>query len=61
MYNRKFNIKKDFTELNDLENIIFPLINNMEYKDALNDDEIKYKKDFLKNYVRIIFFNQWKT
>lgn len=60
MYNRKFNIKKDFHELNGLENEIMPLIDKMEYSNAIDEDENKYKKDFLKNYVRILFFNQWK-
>jgi len=45
MYNRKFNIKKDFSELNNLENSILPKIENQD----------------IKNYVRNIFFNQWKT
>ena len=45
MYNRKFNIKKDFSELNNLENNILPKIENQD----------------IKNYVRNIFFNQWKT
>jgi len=61
MYNRKFDIKKDFKELNDLENEIIPLIDKMEYKDALNEEENKFKKDLLKNYVRIIFKNQFKN
>ena len=45
MYNRKFNIQKYFGELNKFENEILP----------------KIKDDYLRNYVRIIFFNQWKT
>lgn len=60
MYNRKFDIKKDFKELNDLENEIIPLIDKMDYKNALNEDENKYKKDLLKNYLRVIFYNQFK-
>lgn len=60
MHNRKFDIKKDFKELNELENIIIPLIDKMNYENALNEEENKYKKDFLKNYVRIIFNNQFK-
>ena len=60
MYNRKFDIRKDFKELNDLENEIIPLIDKMEYKNALNEDENKYKQDLLKNYLREIFYNQFK-
>jgi hypothetical protein len=60
MYNRKFDIKKDFKELNELENTIIPLIDKMEYKEALNEEENEYKKNLLKNYVRIIFQNQFK-
>ena len=33
MYNRKFNIKKDFSELNELENVILPQIKNDEVND----------------------------
>ena len=60
MYNRKFDIKKDFAELNDMENEIMPLIDKMNYENALDEDENKYKKDLLKNYVRILFMNQFK-
>jgi hypothetical protein len=60
MYNRKFDIKKDFKELNDLENEIIPLIEKMDYRNALNDEENQFKKDLLKNYIRIIFHNQFK-
>jgi len=60
MKNRKFDIKKDFKELNELENEIMPLIDKMSYENALNQDEEDYKKQLLKNYVRIIFFNQFK-
>ena len=44
MYNRKFNIKKDFSELNDLENEILPQIQSEE----------------VREYIRKIFFNQYK-
>jgi hypothetical protein len=44
MYNRKFNIKKDFHQLNELENEIMPLI----------------ESEKVKNYVRRIFNNQYK-
>ena len=60
MKNRKFDIKKDFQELNDLENEIIPLIDKMTYKNALNQEEDDFKKQLLKNYVRIIFHNQFK-
>lgn len=60
MKNRKFDIKKDFAELNDLENVIIPLIDKMDYKNALNEDESKYKRDLLKNYIRILFQQQFK-
>jgi len=60
MYNRKFNIKKDFSELNEMENVILPLVDKMTYENALNEDENEYKKNLLKNYIRIIFLNQFK-
>lgn len=44
MYNRKFNIKKDFSELNELENEILPQIQSEE----------------VREYIRKIFFNQYK-
>jgi hypothetical protein len=61
MKNRKFDIKKDFSELNEMENVILPLIDKMEYKNALNEEENQYKKDLLKNYIRVIFNNQFKN
>ena len=60
MYNRKFDIKKDFSKLNELENTIIPLIDKMDYKNALNEADNKDKKDLLKDYVREIFNNQFK-
>jgi hypothetical protein len=51
MYNRKFNIKKDFYELNKLENVIIPII-----RDIKNETE----KAILSEYVRKIFDNQYK-
>ena len=52
MNNRKFDIKEDFAELNEMQNKVLPML-----------DEIKdqHKRDTLKNYIRIIFFNQFKT
>jgi hypothetical protein len=44
MYNRKFDIKKDFQELNEMENVILPQVKN----------------ENVKNYIRKIFINQWK-
>jgi len=49
-YNRKFNIKKDFSEVNEFENVIIPMIKN-----SCNIDAKK-----LEDYARKIFFNQWK-
>ncbi len=60
MYNRKFDIKKDFSKLNELENTIIPLIDKMDYQDALDDSQSEEKRDLLKNYVREIFNNQFK-
>lgn len=61
MKNRKFDIKKDFQELNEMENEIMPLIDKMNYQNALNEEENQYKKDLLKNYVRTLFTNQFKN
>lgn len=60
MKNRKFDIKKDFSELNEMQNEILPLIDKMNYQNALNEEENQYKKDLLKNYIRILFENQFK-
>lgn len=51
-YNRKFNIKKDFSELNELENKILPLIRN----------EVKNKESelLIRTYLYKVFSNQWK-
>ena len=51
MYNRKFNIKKDFSNLNEMENQMFPII------DKLNGEN----KSVLKTYIKKIFLNQYKT
>ena len=61
MKNRKFDIKKDFQELNEMENEIMPLIDKMNYQNALNEEENQHKKDLLKNYVRTLFTNQFKN
>jgi len=51
MYNRKFNIKKDFHALNEMENEILPICN--EIKD-------EGERNALKSYIRKIFDNQYK-
>lgn len=51
MKNRKFDIKKDFAELNEMENKVLPM---------LDEIEDQYKRDLLKNYIRILFKNQFK-
>jgi len=61
MKNRKFDIKKDFHELNELENEIMPLIDKMDYQDALDDGESENKRNLLKNYIRALFHNQFKN
>lgn len=52
MYNRKFNIKKDFHELNHLENVILPMVKN----------EVKNKENelLIRTYIQKLFFNQYK-
>lgn len=50
-YNRKINIKKDFSEVNEFTNVIVPMIKN-----AFNKDDAKK----LEDYTHKIFFNQWK-
>lgn len=60
MKNRKFDIKKDFSELNEMENKIFPLIDKMDYEDAIDDLESEEKRNLLKNYIKTLFFNQFK-
>lgn len=52
MHNRQFNIKKDFHELNELENKILPMIKN----------EVKNKESelLIRSYIYKIFMNQFK-
>lgn len=53
MQNRYFNIKKDFFEVNEFENYILPKIDSADW--------IKQEdKQIVKDYMRKIFFNQWK-
>lgn len=51
MYNRKFDIKKDFHEINELENRIMPIVQKIKDED---------EKEILTEYLREIFNNQWK-
>jgi hypothetical protein len=53
MFNRKFAIKKDFSNLNELENEIYPKIRNATFKTV---EEKKQVMDFIYK----IFNNQWK-
>jgi hypothetical protein len=43
-----------------MENEMMTLIDKMNYQNALNEEENQYKKDLLKNYIRILFHNQFK-
>jgi len=52
MYNRKFDIKKDFEKLNKFENVIKPLINSIPNEE---------NKKIVLEYVREIFNNQFKN
>ena len=53
MKNRYFNIKKDFQELNNFENVILPMINNAKFEDI-------EQKEKVISWSRDTFFNQWK-
>ena len=46
MEKRKFNIKKEFSELNDMENKVFPMM------DEIMDQN---KRDIMKNYISRLF------
>ena len=54
MHNRYFNIKKDFYEVNNFENVILPIINKAKF----NSEEDKTQ---IINWCRKTFFNQWKS
>tara|TARA_R100001594_G_scaffold72210_2_gene106859 strand:+ start:343 stop:522 length:180 start_codon:yes stop_codon:yes gene_type:complete len=54
MHNRYFDIKKDFYEVNNFENVILPIINKAKF----NSEEDK--KEII-NWCRKTFFNQWKN
>ena len=53
MFNRYCNTKKDFHLLNEHANIINPIIRKAKFKN-------KEEQELILNYVRKIFFNQWK-
>jgi len=53
MINRLFNIKKDFHNLNELENEIMPIIDKAKFN-RFRD------KVLIKDYIRKIFNNQWR-
>jgi len=53
MINRLFNIRKDFHNLNELENEIIPIIDKAKFN-QLED------KVLIKDYIRKIFHNQWR-
>ncbi len=50
MYNRKFDIKKDFYALNEMENEMFPIIDKLKGEN----------KSVLKTYIRKLFLDQFK-
>ena len=53
MHNRYLDIKKDFSEVNEFQNYILPKIDGADW--------IKQEdKQIVKDYIRKIFFNQWK-
>ena len=51
MKNRKFDIKKDYEALNEMENKFLPILKEIQ------DEE---KKASLKKYIRELFFKQFK-
>ena len=51
MFNRQFNIKKDFSSLNELENEIYPKIRNATFKSVEDKKQIS-------DYIHKIFNNQ---
>ena len=53
MYNRYYNIKKDFSKVNEFQNYILPKIDSADW---IKQDD----KQIVKDYIRKIFFNQWK-
>jgi len=52
MYNRKFNIKKDYDKLLELEDAVLPLLRSVVKDDAAHDA--------LRDYIRRLFNNQFK-
>jgi|AntDeeMetagen681_2_1112603.scaffolds.fasta_scaffold51467_2 hypothetical protein len=52
MYNRKFDIRRDFSKLNEFENTIMPIVRKVQ-----NEEE----REVLTVYLRKIFNNQFKT
>ena len=54
MFNRYFNVSKDFLDLNHLENSIMFKIDRADWSK-------KQDKELIKNYLRKIFNNQWRV
>ena len=54
MFNRYFNISKDYYDLNNLENSIIVKIDKANWS-------TKQDKEEVKNYLRKIFNNQWRV
>ena len=54
MFNRYFNISKDYYDLNNLENSIIVKIDKANWSNKQDKEEVK-------NYLRKIFNNQWKV
>ena len=52
MFNRQFNIKKDFSSLNELENEIYPKIRNATFKTVEDKQQVI-------DYLHKIFNNQY--
>ena len=53
MHNRYLDIKRDFSEVNEFQNYILPKINDADWLK-------KEDKQIVEDYIRKIFFNQWK-
>ena len=53
MINRLCNIKKEFGLINEFQNKILPMIKSAKFQN-------KEEKKIVVNYVRNIFFNQWR-
>jgi len=54
MFNRYYDMRKDFSAMNEYANSIMPIIDSAKFK-------TEEEKQLILKYVNEIFWNQWKA